>query len=935
MYVLRRFIGIGFLVAIYLIIAGGYDAFIQGTARQNPETISIPELQKNLPTNRHLIVTGGTAVVAKAVEYYQTRHGVRVPNSEIYFIPIQDSSLPPSASAIPPLLVKMTKDQLDKVKVQGGLESSRIEGVRMTHWDLESKAKDYLVASFGNSGVEKMVVLDYQRQVVGIWRGMGQILGGFVLLGALMLASAKLNQPRPTPQTSLPPSPSRATPPPLSKTGHVGSGRKRMVFVVVGGAIALLLCVILFSNENWRELLATRLTAQWDDWRDWQLPVRIGDSLEAVRTKLGQESYDGNRVMDKYEKQHHLGGYGHDIDRQKLAAEGTITLIWQDKGLAVYFQNGRARSITASTTDRPERDNDERMRKYDGPIIAGVTAADRLEGLLAKLGKPSEVTEFNPNDKDYLWRRKDYVITTRIALKDLVTTGLPFKTHEMEGEITLVDIAPFLQAERDKQLQAEALQKEKALIAITGATLTPKEIFQKYSGRVVEVQTLDSRGTVVSTGTGFMWRGDEILTNCHIIEKARALKVRRGADTEGAFFASYGITGRFSHFSFEQDWAQLFLSNSHDLPPVVSAPETPEVGENVTVIGNPERLTNSLSTGIVAGIRQVEGNSWIQITAPISPGSSGSPVFDSKGRLIGLATMMMIDGQNLNFATAIGQIAAGVAVETKPGITPFRTIANDKTFERKKQALITGSHTPEEIKTFAEEFGSKYSDPEDKGQIFYAVADAYEAQGQFRNAVKMMQLKMERFGTDLDDYSRIADLLEETGDVVAMKRDLREGITSGIRKFAKEHLPDSRDTAATVAYMFDKLQDREGAARWFDIHLALLLPDIAEWSLPRLPKWYQSERAAREKIETDADRLTPKDADAYIDSLRERWRSQVEKETVGLLHSWGLSEEKAKQMLRMGIDSIPASYWEEQIRPRLTPDQWLLLREKLDERKSL
>ena len=45
---------------------------------------------------------------------------------------------------------------------------------------------------------------------------------------------------------------------------------------------------------------------------------------------------------------------------------------------------------------------------------------------------------------------------------------------------------------------------EKALVAITGAALTPKEIFQKYSGRVVEVQTLNSKGEIASTGTGFL-----------------------------------------------------------------------------------------------------------------------------------------------------------------------------------------------------------------------------------------------------------------------------------------------------------------------------------------------------------------------------------------------------------------------------------------------
>src|SRR6266436_274687 len=120
MYILRRLVFFAFLGGIYLVIAGAYDAFIQASAQRTPETISISELQKNVPNNRHLIVTGGTAVVSKAVEYYQTRRGVRDPNSEIYFIPIQDSALPSSASAIPPVLVKMTKEQLDKIRAQGG-----------------------------------------------------------------------------------------------------------------------------------------------------------------------------------------------------------------------------------------------------------------------------------------------------------------------------------------------------------------------------------------------------------------------------------------------------------------------------------------------------------------------------------------------------------------------------------------------------------------------------------------------------------------------------------------------------------------------------------------------------------------------------------------------------------------------------------------------
>ncbi|MDP9254354.1 MAG: serine protease [Verrucomicrobiota bacterium] len=299
------------------------------------------------------------------------------------------------------------------------------------------------------------------------------------------------------------------------------------------------------------------------------------------------------------------------------------------------------------------------MRKYAGPIIAGVNADDRLEQLIQKLGTPSEVADFNPNDKNYQWRRKDYVINARIAMEDLVTTGLPFKRHQIERDISIEDITPYADADRDKELRREMVGKEKALIALSGATLTPKEIFQKYNGRVVEVQAINSKGAVASTGTGFILRGTEILTNYHVVAEARSIRIKRGEELQEARFLTglsptANLLHRFSHYSPEQDWIQLFLWGTDlELPSVTLSTGAPEVGESVTVIGNPEGLTNTLSTGIVSGIREVEGTEWIQITAPVSHGSSGSPVFDSQGRLIGLATMMLFDGQNLNFAALL------------------------------------------------------------------------------------------------------------------------------------------------------------------------------------------------------------------------------------------------------------------------------------------
>jgi len=72
----------------------------------------------------------------------------------------------------------------------------------------------------------------------------------------------------------------------------------------------------------------------------------------------------------------------------------------------------------------------------------------------------------------------------------------------------------------------------------------------------------------------------------------------------------------------------------------------PEVGDKVVIIGSPKKLENTVSDGIVSAVRDVPGfGSIIQTTAPISPGSSGSPVVNMKGELMGVASAQMREGQ--------------------------------------------------------------------------------------------------------------------------------------------------------------------------------------------------------------------------------------------------------------------------------------------------
>jgi serine protease Do len=74
------------------------------------------------------------------------------------------------------------------------------------------------------------------------------------------------------------------------------------------------------------------------------------------------------------------------------------------------------------------------------------------------------------------------------------------------------------------------------------------------------------------------------------------------------------------------------------------------VGERVFTVGSPRGLENTLTEGIVSGLRTRRGLSLIQISAPISAGSSGGGLFDAAGNLIGITTFGLRDTQNLNFA---------------------------------------------------------------------------------------------------------------------------------------------------------------------------------------------------------------------------------------------------------------------------------------------
>ena len=179
-------------------------------------------------------------------------------------------------------------------------------------------------------------------------------------------------------------------------------------------------------------------------------------------------------------------------------------------------------------------------------------------------------------------------------------------------------------------------------------TLSPSTIYKNQSHAVVLIEMKDDKGKVTKTGSGFLVSADgKILTNYHVIAHSKQGTVRLDNDDAYDRIDVLDIDKR-------KDIA-LIKIKAVDLPAVtLGRSSTVEVGQKVYSLTTPlGMLQNTLSEGIISGIRPGDGYRYFQISAPISHGSSGGPIFNTKGEVIGVAVMTISEGQNLNFAVPI------------------------------------------------------------------------------------------------------------------------------------------------------------------------------------------------------------------------------------------------------------------------------------------
>jgi S1-C subfamily serine protease len=219
-------------------------------------------------------------------------------------------------------------------------------------------------------------------------------------------------------------------------------------------------------------------------------------------------------------------------------------------------------------------------------------------------------------------------------------------------------------------------------------SLSAEALYALASPGVVTVTVKNDDGDSIGLGSGFFLKDDLVRDRNELRNSADTLSTSEGQPIQAAYLvtnyhvihpavdAEIAMKGACRCFVWEvvtEDEAadlavlSLLVYSSNSLTQLPLADETPSVGTGVYAIGSPQGLANSLSAGIVSGMREIKpGVSWLQATAPISPGSSGGPLLNSEGKVVGVTTAVLRDGQNLNFAVPVSKLSQLLAI-------PYRT----------------------------------------------------------------------------------------------------------------------------------------------------------------------------------------------------------------------------------------------------------------------
>lgn len=210
--------------------------------------------------------------------------------------------------------------------------------------------------------------------------------------------------------------------------------------------------------------------------------------------------------------------------------------------------------------------------------------------------------------------------------------------------------------------------------------LSTQEI-SKFDESVVMIEVVDEFNNSVG-GSGFYIGKGLFLTNYHVVEGMVSGHILTNNQEE---FEIEGIV----KFNQDSDLAIIKTKKPVELLPLkIGSMNSVSKGDRVIAIGSPEGLQNTVSDGIISGFRKMNDVDLIQITAPITYGSSGGPLFNIYGEVIGVNTQGF-DSGNLNFAVAIDHAKAWLNELKNIAFSQIKILSMDK--------IIDSSVTDDEV----------------------------------------------------------------------------------------------------------------------------------------------------------------------------------------------------------------------------------------------
>ncbi len=178
----------------------------------------------------------------------------------------------------------------------------------------------------------------------------------------------------------------------------------------------------------------------------------------------------------------------------------------------------------------------------------------------------------------------------------------------------------------------------------------PKQIVTQYGNAIVLIKAYDQENESIKYGSGFFVNQNGLIaTNFHIIEGAYKVSIHIADGTSVEASKIVGLNKDKDIVLIETDWRnQSFVK--------IGDSDLVDQGDNVIAIGNPQGLQNTISEGLISAIRSDEEFKIFQITCPISSGSSGGALFNTKSEVIGITSLILNSGQNINFAIPINEL---------------------------------------------------------------------------------------------------------------------------------------------------------------------------------------------------------------------------------------------------------------------------------------